>query len=63
MKGGMILIIIGVLFLLKNIGFLEGIDWNIIWPVALIAVGLNMFFKKKHCMNCGMIHGGTCIQK
>lgn len=63
MKGGMILVIIGALFLLKNIGFLEGIDWDIIWPIAIIVIGLNMFFKKRHCLNCGTIHGGTCTPR
>lgn len=47
MNGGLVLIAVGVLFLLKNIGVLEGIDWGILWPVAIIAIGLNMFFKKR----------------
>lgn len=60
MNGGLILIAIGVLFLLKNVGVLEGIDWGIIWPLAVIAVGFNMFFKKRHCSTCGTVHGGMC---
>lgn len=47
MNGGLVLIAIGVLFLLKNIGVLEGIDWGIIWPLAIIAIGLNLFLKKR----------------
>lgn len=47
MNGGIVVVAIGVLFLLKNIGVLEGIDWGILWPLAVIAIGLNMFFKKR----------------
>lgn len=60
MKGGFILIIIGVLFLLKNVGILEGINWGVLWPLAIIAVGFNMIFKKRHCLHCGTVHGGIC---
>ena len=37
---GGLLVIIGILFLLANTGVLENIDWNYIWPVFLIALGL-----------------------
>ncbi len=37
---GGVLVIIGVLFLLANTGVLENVDWNYIWPVILIALGL-----------------------
>src|SRR2546425_9391402 len=34
------LVILGVLFLLANTGLLENINWDYIWPVLLIALGL-----------------------
>ena len=37
--GGMILLVIGVLFLLQNTGALR-FDWGVAWPILLIAVGL-----------------------
>ena len=37
---GGFLVIIGVLFLLANTGVLQNIEWNYIWPVFLIALGL-----------------------
>jgi len=37
---GPILVFIGLLFLLKNIGFLEVIQWGIIWPILIIITGL-----------------------
>jgi hypothetical protein len=36
---GMILLVIGVLFLLRNTGALN-VDWGVAWPILLIAVGL-----------------------
>ncbi len=63
MKGGIILIIIGGIFFLKNIGLLEGIEWGVIWPLAIIAVGVQMLTKKRHCATCGIEHGGMCTPK
>ena len=37
---GGILVIIGVLFLLANLGVLNNLDWNVIWPLLLIALGV-----------------------
>lgn len=44
---GITLIVIGVIFLLKNLGILGAINWDIIWPIALIALGALMVLKKK----------------
>ena len=41
------LVIIGVIFLLKNLGIMPSIAWDIIWPIILVVVGLSMIFKKK----------------
>ncbi|KAB3531502.1 LiaI-LiaF-like domain-containing protein [Alkaliphilus serpentinus] len=47
--GGIILISIGVIFLLTNLGYL---NWSIfysiidLWPLILIAIGINTIFKK-----------------
>ncbi len=45
--GGIVLIIIGVYFLLKNLGVIKGVDFGIVWPVAIILVGIYLLFKKK----------------
>lgn len=50
---GIALTVIGLVFLLQNMGYISADSWGIIWPVILIAVGLSMLFKKSgHCM-CG----------
>lgn len=41
-----ILIIIGGVFLLKNLGFVSIEAWGLIWPLALIALGCYMLWKK-----------------
>ncbi|MFA6593953.1 MAG: DUF5668 domain-containing protein [Candidatus Buchananbacteria bacterium] len=41
------LIIIGAIFLLKNLGLLAGINWDVIWPIVIIIVGVIWLFKKK----------------
>src|SRR5438874_7080155 len=34
------LVIVGVLFLLANLGVLNNINWDVVWPVLLIALGV-----------------------
>ncbi len=41
------LVIIGIIFLLKNLGIMPDIAWDVIWPVILVVIGLTMIFKKK----------------
>lgn len=37
---GLILVALGVLFLLKNLGIISGDIWGIFWPILLIILGL-----------------------
>jgi len=37
---GVLLVAIGVIFLLGNLGALRFIDWHVIWPLVLIALGV-----------------------
>jgi len=41
------LVILGVIFLLKNLGLLVAINWDLIWPIVLIIIGVLMIYKKK----------------
>jgi len=47
----LIILAIGVVFLLQNLGFFSSGVWGVIWPLALIIVGLAMlmshFMKKE----------------
>jgi len=60
---GLIILIIGIILLLRNLGYIDMELWNIIWPCIWIIVGLKFLLKgKKHghghghgclCCNCG----------
>lgn len=45
---GLIILIIGILFLLKNLGLISGSVWNIFWPLLITAIGLGLMLKKRH---------------
>jgi len=44
---GFILIIIGVVFLLQNLGYISEGAWSIIWPAILIIFGLWILLRKR----------------
>jgi len=44
---GLILIIIGLVFLLQNLGYISEGAWSIIWPAILIVIGLGILLKKR----------------
>lgn len=37
---GAALVVVGLLFLLANLGILNNLDWSVVWPVLLIAFGV-----------------------
>ena len=44
---GLILIIIGIVFLLQNFGYISEGAWSIIWPAILIIIGLGSILKRR----------------
>jgi len=42
---GLFVILIGFVFLLKNLGIITGSIWGIIWPSVLIIFGAYLVFK------------------
>lgn len=44
---GLILVIIGVFFLLKNAGIIDENFWGYLWPILIIFLGLSMVDKDK----------------
>jgi len=44
---GFLLIVVGVLFLLKNLGIISGSFWEILWPIVVVFVGITMLFGRK----------------
>ncbi|MFA5032922.1 MAG: DUF5668 domain-containing protein [bacterium] len=39
-SGALIILTIGVIFLLRNLGIIQTPSWSIIWPMILIILGL-----------------------
>jgi len=44
---GFTLFILGLAFLLKNLGILTDITWSFVWPVILMIIGLFLIFRKR----------------
>jgi len=47
---GFLLIILGMFFLLDNLGILEGPTWSLVWPCLIIVFGLSMVLKRNRRM-------------
>ena len=45
MFAGILLLLLGVLLLLKQMGLLQEGIWDYFWPAAIIAVGISMIFR------------------
>lgn len=41
---GIAILIIGIAFLLQNLGLISGNFWDILWPLLIILLGLSMVF-------------------
>lgn len=48
MFAGFVLILIGFVLLLKNLGYLAYIGWGMIWPVIFIAFGLSLMTRRPY---------------
>lgn len=42
---GLLLIIVGVVFLLQNLGIVSGSVWNLIWPLIIMLLGISIILK------------------
>jgi len=49
---GLILVILGILFLFEEMGIIQGDFWGYFWPIILIVVGLNIMKKDKYGSDC-----------
>ncbi|HPW34446.1 MAG TPA: DUF5668 domain-containing protein [Candidatus Paceibacterota bacterium] len=47
MVWGIILIVLGVVFLLENMGIFSGAAWEFIWPIVLVGIGVWMVMRNK----------------
>lgn len=40
------LVVVGVLFLLRNVGILPPAAWDVVWPLVLIVLGIAAFLSR-----------------
>lgn len=43
---GVTLVVVGIIFLLDNFGFLSHRAWDVIWPALIILIGIYLIAKK-----------------
>lgn len=41
-----IFILLGIIFLLKNLGIITASTWSVVWPLILILIGIYIFWKR-----------------
>ncbi len=58
MRLGLLAILVGSLYLLKDLGLISGFQWDILWPIILIYIGIAMVSRHR-CWHCGVWHDGT----
>jgi len=44
---GALILLVGLVFLLQNLGYISGSVWDVIWPSIVIIAGLSMIFRGK----------------
>lgn len=55
MRIGLLAILVGILFLLKNTGYITSLQWDIVWPIILIYLGIAAIARNR-CWHCGIWH-------
>ncbi len=46
MRAGLIVILIGAMFLLKNLGIIDMTQWSILWPIIVLLLGISIVLRK-----------------
>lgn len=46
------LVVVGVLFLFRNVGILPAPAWDVVWPLILIILGAGVLLGGKHTVAC-----------
>lgn len=48
---GILLVVVGFVLLLKNLGYITVAVWDIVWPVAVILIGISLFSRHRRYMH------------
>lgn len=52
---GTFIFTIGVLLFMNNLGWFDAIQWNIVWPIILIVVGIWIVLRSKRRCACSRL--------
>lgn len=44
---GVVLIVVGFIFLLQSLGFVTGDVWNFVWPAIIVMLGVFIIINKR----------------
>jgi hypothetical protein len=63
MRLGLLALLAGIVFLLKNLNLINPLQWSILWPIIIIYIGIAMVARDR-CWHCGIWHdGGRDLKK
>jgi hypothetical protein len=51
MRLGFVVMLVGLLYLLRNTQIISALQWDIIWPLIVLLIGISMILRN-HC-GCG----------
>ncbi len=58
MRLGLLVVLVGVLYLFRNTGIIMPVEWHILWPLIVILIGIAMVFRRRwHKGCCGGCYG------
>jgi len=54
---GLIVFVVGVIWLLQNLGLISGMVWSLVWPVLVIAAGVGLMMRGEETAEAGEDEG------
>jgi len=51
MFAGLVIILVGIIFLLQNLGILNNNAWDIVWPAIIVLLGISILVKPYYHYN------------
>jgi len=60
---GVAIIIVGVILLLQNLGFVSGGVWEVVWPALIILLGVSILAKRDRRVSFDDVTSGRSESK
>jgi hypothetical protein len=62
MRLGLVVILVGIVYLLRGVGLITMVQWGILWPIIIIYIGIAMVSRHR-CWHCGVWHENQDMHK